>query len=106
MFELEAMVVAWTSAHSTDEIIAAMERARVPCGKVADIAEVLENPQLRHREQIIDVEHPKAGPVPMQSFVTKLSETPAKVRRPAPGACLGPRVGAHGDVARDGARDC
>lgn len=84
--ELEAMVTAWTTAHTCDEIIAAMEDARVPCGKVSDIAEVLENPQLKHREQIIDVDHPTAGTIPMQSFVTKLSETPATVRRPAPRA--------------------
>lgn len=84
--ELEEMVVAWTSSHTCDEIIAAMEEARVPCGKVADIAEVVDNPQLRHRGQIIDVDHPVAGTVPMQGFVHKLSDTPADVRRPAPGA--------------------
>ena len=84
--DLEEMVVAWTSSHTCDEIIAAMEEARVPCGKVADISEVIDNPQLRHRGQIIDVDHPVAGTVPMQGFVTKLSDTPANVRRPAPGA--------------------
>ena len=84
--ELEAMVIAWTTSHTCDEVILAMEEARVPCGKVADIAEVLDNPQLRHRGQIVDVDHPNAGTVPMQGFVTKLSDTPAEIRRPAPGA--------------------
>ncbi len=83
--ELEAMVIAWTTSQTCDEIIAAMETARVPCGKVADIAEVIDNPQLRHRDQIIEVDHPTAGTVPMQGFVTKLSDTPAEIRRPAPG---------------------
>lgn len=82
--KLEEMVVAWTSSHTCDEIIAAMEEARVPCGKVADIAEVIDNPQLRHRGQIIDVDHPVAGTVPMQGFVHKLSDTPADVRRRGP----------------------
>ena len=83
--ELEEIVTEWCMSLSADEIVDAMAKARVPCGKVADIAEVMDNPQLRHRGQIVDVEHPKIGTVPMQGYVTKLSDTPASIRRSVPG---------------------
>ena len=84
--ELEDIVREWTMSLGAEDIVEAMAQARVPCGKVADIAEVIANPQLRHRGQIVDVEHPTIGIVPMQGYVTKLSDTPASIRRRAPGA--------------------
>ena len=48
------------------------------------IAEVVENPQLAHRKQIIEVEHPVAGKVPMSGNAVRLSDTPATIREPVP----------------------
>jgi CoA:oxalate CoA-transferase len=84
--ELEAVVMEWTMSTTADAIVEAMAEARVPCGKIADIAEVIDNPQLRHRGQIVEVEHPTAGKIPMQGTVPKMSDTPASIRRPAPSA--------------------
>jgi len=81
---LEAVVSEWVAARSADEIIAAMEVASVPCGPVNTIADVLANPQLRHRGQIIDVEHAHGEKVPLQGFVAKLSETPSALYHPVP----------------------
>ncbi|MDP6125193.1 MAG: CoA transferase, partial [Candidatus Latescibacteria bacterium] len=55
-----------------------------PCAKIATIDEVVDNPQLRHRGQIVEVEHPNAGTVPMQGMVVKLSDTPGEIRLPPP----------------------
>jgi len=42
------------------------------------------NPQVRHRGMIVEVEHPKAGRVPMQGLHTHFSDTPMQIRRPSP----------------------
>jgi crotonobetainyl-CoA:carnitine CoA-transferase CaiB-like acyl-CoA transferase len=63
-----------------------MAKFSVPCAKVAEIADVIADPQLRHRGQIIEIEHAEAGKIPMHGFVTRLSETDLSVRHPIPTA--------------------
>lgn len=93
---LEHAVAEWAATRTAEEIVALMERADVPCAKVATIEDVLENPQLRHRGQIVEVEHPAGGKVAVQGPPIRLSETPASVRSGVPA------VGQHtDDVLRD-----
>lgn len=82
--EIEAEVAQWVGERDADEVVELMEKAGVPTAKVATIGDVIDNPQLRHRDQIIEVEHPKAGKIPMQGLSIQLSDTPMAVRRPAP----------------------
>ena len=58
--------------------------AGVPCGVVQDLSEALTDPQVLHREMVIDVPHPGHGTVRMLGFPVKLSSTPCRVRYPAP----------------------
>jgi len=94
--EIEAIVAAWAREKDAEEVVALMDELGVPCAKVATIADVVNDPQLRHRNQIIEVDHPDAGKIPMQGQAIKLSETPASIR-------LGvPTVGQHNaDVLGD-----
>jgi crotonobetainyl-CoA:carnitine CoA-transferase CaiB-like acyl-CoA transferase len=81
------MVEAW---------IERLNRAGVPCGRVMDLAEVFSDPQVQAQDMVLEVEHPGHGPVRMTGFPIKLSETPARLRRPAP------TLGEHTDqVLRD-----
>ncbi len=84
---LEAEIAVWTATMDAAELTERLAAAQVPAGKVCVMEDVLDNPQLRHRGQIIDVEHPGDGPVPMQGFVAKFSATPQAIRRgvPTPG---------------------
>ena len=84
---LEAEIAAWTRGLGADELTERLAAAQVPAGKVRAVAEVLDDPQLRHRGQIVEVEHP-GGRAPMQGFVARFSATPQTIRRgaPAPGA--------------------
>jgi crotonobetainyl-CoA:carnitine CoA-transferase CaiB-like acyl-CoA transferase len=61
-----------------------MERAGVPCAKVAGIGEVAENPQLRHRGQIVDLHHPAVGTYTTHGVTVTLHDTPGRIARPAP----------------------
>jgi crotonobetainyl-CoA:carnitine CoA-transferase CaiB-like acyl-CoA transferase len=58
--------------------------AGIPMGAINTIDKVVEHPQVRERELIIDHEHPVAGKVKMVGVPLKLSETPGAVRMPAP----------------------
>ena len=84
---LEAEIAAWTRTMDAALLCERLAAAQIPAGKVSTVEEMLENPQLRHRGQIVEVDHPGASPVPMQGFVAKLSNTPQAIRRglPAPG---------------------
>ena len=63
----------------------------VPIGKVYTIDEAFNDPQVLHREMIIEVEHPTAGKIRQVGIPIKLSDTPGKVRSlpPLPGEHTG-----------------
>jgi crotonobetainyl-CoA:carnitine CoA-transferase CaiB-like acyl-CoA transferase len=42
------------------------------------------NPQIKHRGQIVEIDHPAGGKVPVQGPPIRLSETPASVERGVP----------------------
>lgn len=82
--ELNAMINARMAGDSQANWIARLNAAGVPCGRVQTLAEVMEDPQVRHQEMVLEVEHPGHGPVKMTGFPIKFSETPCRVNRPAP----------------------
>ncbi|WP_026477876.1 CaiB/BaiF CoA transferase family protein [Alkaliphilus transvaalensis] len=61
-----------------------LDNGGIPNGPINTIDQVLENPQVQAREMVIEVEHPVAGKLKMPGIPIKLSDTPGKVRRPAP----------------------
>jgi crotonobetainyl-CoA:carnitine CoA-transferase CaiB-like acyl-CoA transferase len=66
------------------EWLAALDAAGVPAGPVLSIAEMLEHPQVRSRDMLVETQHPKAGSTKAIGCPIKLSGTPTGVRRPAP----------------------
>jgi len=99
---LTEQIVGWSSALTSENLLAALRKAGVPAGKVATIEDVVHNPQLRHREFFAKIEHPVAGEVEFAGPVVRLSDHPEPELRPSPG--LGEHVG---DVLADwlGSRD-
>lgn len=63
------------------EIISA---AGVPCGPVRTIAELCADPQIRHREMVVETPHAKTGVLKMMGNPMKLSDTPGEIRLPPP----------------------
>ncbi len=82
--EGEELLATWVANQTADEVVALMVKAELPCAKVASIDEVVTNPQVVHRGMIAKVDHPTAGSVPMHGVNIHLSDTPGKIRRPAP----------------------
>ncbi|MEB2318058.1 MAG: CaiB/BaiF CoA-transferase family protein [Pseudomonadota bacterium] len=58
--------------------------AGVPVGAVNRIDQVVEHPQVKARDAIVEQEHPRAGRVPMAGVAFRLSETPGGIRSPSP----------------------
>ncbi|MFN3884863.1 MAG: CaiB/BaiF CoA transferase family protein [Rhodocyclaceae bacterium] len=73
-----------TVTKTTDEWIALLEAANVPCGPINDLARVFADPQVRARGLRIDLPHPAAGSVPQVASPLRLSATPVEYRAAPP----------------------
>jgi len=69
---------------SRDEWFEFLSKQDVPVGKVYAMDEVFADPQVLHREMVIEVEHPSIGKVKQVGMPIKLSETPGEVRSLSP----------------------
>jgi crotonobetainyl-CoA:carnitine CoA-transferase CaiB-like acyl-CoA transferase len=78
--EIEAII----KTKTRDEWYELLVRADVCVGKVYEIEEMVRDPQLNHRQMIVDVEHPKEGRVRQIGIAIKLSDTPGAIRSAAP----------------------
>ena len=82
---INVIMSAWCAERSRDEVVAEMERARIPCGPVYDLDEVLSDPQVSVRRLFREVEYPGAAkPIPLSNTPVRLSETPGSVRHRPP----------------------
>ncbi|HEX4358343.1 MAG TPA: CoA transferase [Pseudonocardia sp.] len=70
--------------HPTEHWVRALDAAGVPGGPVLTYAEALAQPQVEARRMVVDIDHPKIGPMRALGMPAKLSETPSTVRRAAP----------------------
>ena len=90
--ELDEIIAAWSAGYRLADLLALLEAAGVPCGRVFRAPDMLEDPQYQARDAIVTVPHPVFGPIRMQNTFPRLSETPGKVRWP------GPALGEHTDA--------
>jgi crotonobetainyl-CoA:carnitine CoA-transferase CaiB-like acyl-CoA transferase len=78
--ELQAVLMTKTC----DEWYDFLAKADVCVGKVYDVPEVFDDPQVRHRQMAVELDHPQAGKVTQAGVAVKLSETPGSIRSFAP----------------------
>ncbi|HZF39947.1 MAG TPA: CaiB/BaiF CoA-transferase family protein [Blastocatellia bacterium] len=71
------------------EWLAAFENVDTCVALVNDIAEMIEDPQIKHRELIVEIEHPTEGRLKQIAPAVKLSATPGAIESPPP------RLGEH-----------
>jgi CoA:oxalate CoA-transferase len=81
--ELHRRVNEITSRKTMAEWIEFLNQQGVPCGPINNLAQALEDPQIRHQKMVLDVEQP-AGKVRVLGFPVKMTETPAAIQRPSP----------------------
>jgi len=74
----------WMKARPVDEIVEIMSKARIPCSRANDVAQMMEDPQVKFRQALVDMEYPGVGKVPIPGIAIKMSETPGSIDRRAP----------------------
>jgi formyl-CoA transferase len=81
---LDAAIGAWTAQHSLDDVLARLNEARIPAGKIYDIADIAADPHYRARDMILDSTLDDGTPVQLPGVLPKLNATPGTVRTRAP----------------------
>lgn len=85
--EVEALIKDWIKEKTTQEALQILRKNRVPCSPILEIQEVLNDPQLKHRNMIANLVHPIYGKVPGASGAGvpfKFSEIDLQYDKPAP----------------------
>jgi formyl-CoA transferase len=78
--EIEVVTVTRPRAHW----LQVLEEVGVPCGPILNYAEVFADPQAQARGMAQEMDHPVGGRIRVLGPAAKLSETPARLSRPAP----------------------
>jgi len=81
--EINQIVQSVIGTRKRDEWIDLLNKAGVPCGQVNNLEQVFSDPQVMHQEMVIESSQP-CGPIKMPGFPVKLSDTPARLRKPSP----------------------
>ena len=86
---LDEAITAWTSHHSTGDVLATLEREEVPAGRIYSVAEIVADPHYQARDMLLQTQLPGGASVKMPGIVPKLSDTPGEVH------WQGPTLGEH-----------
>ncbi len=87
--ELDAVIGEWTRRYSSDEIVALLNAAQVPNGKIYSMADIASDPQYLAREMIREVKLPDGTALKVPGIIPRLSETPGDLE------WVGPALGEH-----------
>lgn len=87
--ELDQAIEAWTRQHDLAAVLAALERAEVPSGRVYDAEDIVNDVHYAARRMIEQWNLPDGKPMKIPAVVPKLSATPGATQ------WLGPGLGAH-----------
>ena len=82
--ELIALIHGETVRRTTDEWVAAMEAAGVPCGPINTLDRVFADPHVQARGTRVEMPHPLAQDVALVANPIRLSESPVQYRNAPP----------------------
>ncbi|HJU17718.1 MAG TPA: CoA transferase [Stellaceae bacterium] len=83
--DCEAPIREFIAARTLDENMAAFAQAEVTAAPVYDIDQFIADPHVRAREILVALPDAETGRLPMHNVIPRLSQTPGRLRRPAPG---------------------
>ncbi len=82
--ELDAAIGQWTAQHTVDEVLAALDQASVPAGRIYTVADIANDPHYQARGMLDEVRMDDGSLLAVPGIVPKLSRTPGSHRRNAP----------------------
>jgi len=89
--ELDRVIGEWTSSHDLEAVLAVLEKAEVPSGRIYSIADIAADLHYKARGMIERHRLGERADLLLPGFVPKMSETPGETR------WIGPRLGEHTD---------
>ncbi|MDP2954185.1 MAG: CoA transferase, partial [Chloroflexota bacterium] len=82
--ELDKRIGEWTKDHTPYQVMEILQRSGVAAAPVLNLDQRCADPQLKAREDWIEIEHPVAGKEPFYGLSWKLTDTPGRIRGNAP----------------------
>ncbi len=82
--ELIGMLTEVFAGWDRDALLAALQKAGVPSGPINTIPQVFEEPQLKHRGAVVEMDHPLAGTLPQVRNPIRLQNAPIVYDRVPP----------------------
>jgi formyl-CoA transferase len=80
----DGIVAAWIAARTLAENMAVFEAAEVTATPIYEIDQLLDDPHVQARGIFVEVPDEDAGSVLMHNVIPRLSDTPGRLRSPAP----------------------
>lgn len=72
--KLNAAFAVWAETLEAENLMAMMQKMGIPAGRVMQVPDLLNNPQLKHRHMVVDVDHPRLGKVKTFNLPIKFFE--------------------------------
>ena len=82
--ELEPILNEAMRQKTTSEWLEEFDAIGLPCGRLNNIAQAAEQPQVVARRMLVEVEHPRIGRLKLPDTPVKLSRTPGGIKGPSP----------------------
>lgn len=82
--EVDSMVQEWTEQRERDEIVDILLEAGVPCGPVKELPEVADDPHLKARDMINEIDHPNYGDISVPGLPIRLEDSDLPDIEPSP----------------------
>ena len=82
--ELDDLVQEFIGARTLEENIELFDREQITGAPVYDASQFVDDPHVREREIVVEMDDPEIGPVTVHNVVPRLSGTPGAIRAPAP----------------------
>jgi crotonobetainyl-CoA:carnitine CoA-transferase CaiB-like acyl-CoA transferase len=82
--ELDQKIGAWTTGFTAREITEKLQASGIRAGIVNTMRDIYSDPQLKHRKQWVELEHPEIGKMHYQRPPFILDKTPSGPKKPDP----------------------
>ena len=83
--KIDAAIGEWTAGRTVSDVLAALDKAAVPAGRIYTVADIAADPHYQARGMLGEVQMDDGSLLAVPGIVPKLSRTPGSHRRNAPG---------------------
>ena len=78
--ECDGAIAKWCSEHTLEEVLAQFEKYEVVAGPICDVQQLVEDPQVKFNQTVIEMPDPALGKVRVQNVIPKFRRQPGRIR--------------------------